>query len=142
MNKDYGYRYQDRYGEGKEYIFYETRRLKAEDTPLELNYRNHLVGEGRHDKKYVIETVSAVEIPVLDNDGERCKASLYYIKYQGGKGALTIMPDGEIDSSDKQHIRRNMVPGMTRIAGEFSRYEIPETEIKQTIPGTYSSFKK
>ncbi len=50
------------------------------------------------------------------------------------------MPNGDVDMSEKQHMRRNMLPDMARKSGDFVIYEIPEKEMLQIIPGTFSSF--
>jgi hypothetical protein len=140
VSGSYGFSYMDSFGLNKKYVSGETRLVKATDTPFESDIINHLTGGRKVGKVKVTETTSAVEVPMKGVDGMTYLVRSDFVHYRGSGGQVTIMPNGDVDTSDHQHIRRNMLPGMERKTGEFAVYEIPEEKMLQTKRGTFSSF--
>ena len=140
VTEQYGFSYVDPFGLNKKYAPGETRLIKAKYTPFESKIINNLTGNKSHDKVKIRETTSAIEIPMTGVDGNTYLVRSDFVHYRGPGGQVTIMPNGDVDTSDNQHMRRNMLPGMERKAGEFAVYEIPEGEMSQTKRGTFSSF--
>ncbi len=138
--EDYGLRYLDPFGLEKTYVEGKSRLVKAADTPFDAERLSHLIGTGNPLKIRVTETTSAVEVPMQDVNGEVYRVRSHFVHYRGPKGQATIMPNGEVDLSEAQHMRRNMLPGMARKAGEFAMFEIPPEQMLQRTRGTFSCF--
>jgi len=136
----YGFSYLDNVGLNKTYLPGNTRPVKASDTPFESEIITHLIGNKNPNKTTVMETTSAVKVPMKGDDGNIYEVRSDFIHYRGANGQVTIMPNGKVDTSDEQHMKRNMLPGMTREKGEFSVYSIPPENIHQHVPGTFCSF--
>jgi len=136
----YGFYYMDPVGSNKKYLARETRFVKAIDTPFESDLINHLIGIKNPKKTKVTETCTAIEVPMKGVDGNRYLVRSHFVHYLGTKGQITIMPNGEIDTLESQHMKRNMLPGMTKTSSEFSVYEIPKNQMIQKTRGTFSSF--
>ncbi|WP_157135361.1 hypothetical protein [Serratia sp. M24T3] len=132
--------YMDPFGLNKKYVAGETRSIKAKDSPFESDLISHLIDNKNPEKSRLTETSSAVEVPMTGDDGRNYLVRSNFVHYRGPQGQVTIMPDGEVDLSESQHMKRNMLPGMARKSGEFVVYEIPVDEMTQTKSGTFSSF--
>ncbi|KAB7896031.1 hypothetical protein GA565_08545 [Rouxiella sp. S1S-2] len=139
-SSEYSFCYMDSIGLDKKYAAGETHLIKAKDTPFEAALINHLIGMKNPEKTNIIVTCTAIEVPMTGADGHRYLVRSNFVHYRGAKGQITIMPNGEIDISESQHMKRNMLPGMKRISGEFAVYEIPKNQMIQKTRGTFSSF--
>lgn len=138
--KGYAFSYLDSFGLNKNYLAGETRLVNSAHTPFEKEIIEHLVGQGNRKKIKIRETTSAVEVRMKDEQGDHYLVRSHFVHYRGPKGQVTIMPNGEVDWSEAQHMKRNMLPGMARKPGEFVEFEIPQHQLKQTVKGTFSSF--
>lgn len=140
MEKEYAFSYLDSFGLNKNYLAGESRLVRAANTPFEEEILEHLIGKGDRGKIKVRETTSAVEVPMKNQEGHHYLVRSHFVHYRGPKGQVTIMPNGEVDLSESQHMKRNMLPGMARKPGEFVEFEIPQQQMQQIVKGTFSSF--
>jgi hypothetical protein len=136
----YGFSYRDSSGLNKQYVSGETRLIEAKYTPFESDIINHLTGNKSHEKVKIRVTSSAVKVPMDGMDGNTYLVRSDFVHYRGPGGQVTILPNGDVDTSDDQHMKRNMLPGMQRKAGDFAVYEIPEEKMSQRKRGEFSSF--
>ena len=114
--------------------------MKASDTPFEPEVMRHLVGKADPSKATVSMEESAVSFPMTDDQGRRGRATGYFLQYRGPRGSALITPGGEIVTEPRQHMMRNMAPGMKREPGEFSVYSIPKDQMTQPA-WKFSSFE-
>jgi hypothetical protein len=134
-------RYDDAAASGKTYE--PTRKgpqmMKASDSPFEPEVLRHLVGKADPAKTQVFLEESAVSFPMTDERGQRGKAIGYFLQYRGPKGSALITPGGEVVTEPRQHMMKNMAPGMKREPGEFPVYSIPKDQLTQPA-WKFSSF--
>ena len=141
------FEYLDNSGGNKEYINIpkNVTIVKANDTPFAPDKNGiltHLIGNTDTNKARITVTESAVEIPMKGSDGNQYMVESRFLQYRGLKGTATIMPNGEVDISQNQFMRRNMLPGMKSFSHEgITEYRIPQENMKQP-QGSFSSYRK
>nr|WP_272942481.1 RHS repeat-associated core domain-containing protein [Herbaspirillum sp. CF444] len=137
-----GFTYLDAAGSNKEYVndrsVLSSRTVKVTDTPFEPELYQHLVGNLNPRTARVVETTSAVMVLMRGANGNFYRVRSDFVWYQGPRNQITVMPNGEVDMSAGQQMRRNMLPGMST-TGDMA-YQIPPANMTQTRAGTFSSY--
>ena len=126
-------RYDDPAASGKTYepMKKGPQTMKASDSPFEPEVLRHLVGKADPSKTNVSMVESAVSFPMTDEQGRRGKATGHFLQFRGPRGSALITPGGEIVTEPRQHMMKDMAPGMKRQPGEFSVYSIPKEQMTQ-----------